>query len=83
MMIVNQLTGRYFRLRNELAAAYGSVPWNTGHIDRLTGELAAIEREMAAAATGYHHAVTASLSYNRPAARLVTLIAHQNRQETL
>ena len=47
-MSIDQLTGRYFRLRNELAAAYGSMPWNTGHTDRLTDELASIERERSA-----------------------------------
>lgn len=66
MMSVDQFTGRYFRLRNELAVAYGSVPWNTGHIDRLTGELAAIERQIAVADTGYHRAVTAPLAYTDP-----------------
>jgi hypothetical protein len=79
MMSVDQLTGRYFRLRNELAAAYASVPWNTGHIDRLTGELAAIEREIAALANGYRHAVTAPIAHTDP--RHIALIAHQNRQE--
>jgi len=51
-MNIEQLTGRYFRLRQELADAYASVPWNTGHIDRLANELAATEREMAAASVG-------------------------------
>lgn len=51
-MDIEQLTGRYFRLRQELADAYGSVPWNTGLIDRLTDDLAATERSMAAASVG-------------------------------
>lgn len=51
-MDIEQLTGRYFRLRQELAVAYGSVPWNTGLIDRLADELAETEREMAAASVG-------------------------------
>ena len=44
-----QLAGRYRRLSQELAVAHGSVPWNTGHIDRLTHDLVAIEREIGAA----------------------------------
>ena len=48
----DQLTGRYCRLQHELAVAYGSVPWNTGHIDRLTDELAETEREIAGANAG-------------------------------
>ncbi|HKW83495.1 MAG TPA: hypothetical protein VJN68_07040 [Burkholderiaceae bacterium] len=51
-MNIEQLTGRYFRLRQELAVAYASVPRNTGLIDRLIDDLAATEREMAAASVG-------------------------------
>ena len=47
-----QLTGRYLRLRQELAAAYSSVPWNTGHIDRLADDLVATERDIAATTLG-------------------------------
>jgi hypothetical protein len=43
-----QLIGRYFRLQQELAAAYGVVPWQSGRIDRLANELVATEREIAA-----------------------------------
>ena len=46
---IEQLAGRYRRLSQELAVAYGSVPWNTGHIDRLTHDLVATEREIGAA----------------------------------
>ncbi len=46
-MDIQQLTGRHLRLRRELAAAYASVPWNTGLVARLVKELAANEREMA------------------------------------
>lgn len=52
-MNIEQLAGRCLRLRQELAVAYSSVPWNTGLIDRLTDELAATERGMAAASLGY------------------------------
>lgn len=44
-----QLTGRQFRLKRELACAYSELPWNTGRIERLTGELAATELQLAAA----------------------------------
>ncbi len=47
-MNLEQLTGRYFRLKQEIAIAYGAVPWNIGRLDRLTHELAATEREIAA-----------------------------------
>ena len=52
VMNIEQLTGRYFRLRQELAVAYASVPRNTGLIDRLADDIAATEREMAAASVG-------------------------------
>ena len=52
VMNIEQLTGRYFRLRQELAVADASVPRNTGLIDRLADEIAATEREMAAASVG-------------------------------
>ena len=45
---LEQSTGRYFRLKQELAIAYGAVPWNSGRLDRLTNELAATECEIAA-----------------------------------
>jgi len=38
----------YNRLREELANAYSKPSWNASHIDRITRELAAIERLMAA-----------------------------------
>jgi hypothetical protein len=46
-MDLQQLTGRCFRLKQELATAYSVVPWNTGRIDRLTDDLASAEREIA------------------------------------
>ena len=53
-MNTDQIRGRYFRLQQELAAAYAFVPWNTGHIDRLTNELAHTERELATARADVH-----------------------------
>ena len=47
-MNFEQLTGRCLRLRQELLAAYGSSPRNGGRITRLSDELGAIEREIAA-----------------------------------
>jgi hypothetical protein len=47
-MDLEQLIGRHFRLQQELGIAYSAVPWQTGRIDRLTNELAATEREIAA-----------------------------------
>jgi hypothetical protein len=50
MMTDDQLTGKYARLRSELAAAYGEPAWSlgrTGRIDRIAGELAVIERTLA------------------------------------
>ena len=40
-----ELWGKHTGLRAELSAAYTS--WNTTHINRITSELAAIERRLA------------------------------------
>jgi hypothetical protein len=47
-MGLDQLTGRYRRLKQELAAAYAEEPWPTGRIDRLALDIAATERAIAA-----------------------------------
>lgn len=47
-MEFDQLTGRYIRLKQELAAAYSALPWRDGHIDRLADDLASIERQLSA-----------------------------------
>ncbi len=47
-MDLEQLTGRYVRLKQELAAAYNVEPWHRGRIDRLANELTATEHEIAA-----------------------------------
>ena len=47
-MDIEQLHGRYRRLKEELARAYSQRPWPVGQIDRLTAEIAAAEREIAA-----------------------------------
>ena len=49
-MTDNQLTGKYSRLRAELAAAHAESSWNpgrTGRIERIASELAEIERTLA------------------------------------
>lgn len=47
-MELEPLMGRYFRLRQELAIAYRSRPWQSARIDRLAEDLAATEREIGA-----------------------------------
>ena len=47
-MNLEQLTGRYFRLQQELATAYSVIPWSNGRINRLARDLAAAERAIAA-----------------------------------
>lgn len=46
-MELEQLMGRYFRLKQELSIAYRAQPWQSGRIDRLADDLAATEREIA------------------------------------
>ncbi len=47
-MDLDQLNGRYLRLKDELASAYAQQPWPTGRIDRLAEEIAQTERAIAA-----------------------------------
>ena len=47
-MHLEQLMGRYFRLKQELAHAYRERPWHGARIDRLADDLSATEREIAA-----------------------------------
>ena len=48
-MHLEQLMGKYRRLRAELDAAYGDGAWDTRRIDRIADEIAATERELAQA----------------------------------
>ena len=47
-MDLEQLMGRYFRLKQELASAYREQPWHGARVDRLADDLAATERQIAA-----------------------------------
>ena len=47
-MDLEQLIGRYSRLRQELSTAYRQQPWQSSRIDRLADDLAATERQIAA-----------------------------------
>ena len=46
-MSKRELLGKYKRLREELSAAYTEPSWETAHINRITSELAAVERLLA------------------------------------
>ncbi len=46
-MTLVQLTGRHFRLRQELAAAFSLLAWNTRRIDRLSNGVARTDRDIA------------------------------------
>ena len=47
-MDLEQLSGRYRRLKDELAALHGQQPAPEGRIERLTEEIAETERAIAA-----------------------------------
>lgn len=47
-MSLEQLMGRYFRLKQELEIAYSAQSWNGALIDRLANDLAAAEAAIAA-----------------------------------
>ena len=44
---LDQLMGRYLRLKRELSAAYLARPWNSAQIDRLVEQIADAERQIA------------------------------------
>ena len=45
-MGIDELTGKYERLKRELDAAYCASQWDAGHIDRITSDLAHLERSL-------------------------------------
>ncbi len=48
-MTLEQLVGKYMRLRAELSAAYASLSWNTRQINRLDTEITSTEKAIAEA----------------------------------
>ena len=46
-MNLEQLLGRYDRLKQELSFAYRARPWHSNRIDRLANDIAVAEREIA------------------------------------
>ena len=42
-----ELLGKHTRMREELSAAYAKPSWDTAHINRITSDLAVIERLLA------------------------------------
>ena len=46
-MSVDQLFGKYKRLKKDLSAAYSQPQWNAALVDRLVDEIGAVEREIA------------------------------------
>jgi hypothetical protein len=46
-MSVDQLFGKYRRLKKDLSAAYSQPQWNAALVDRLVDEIGAVERELA------------------------------------
>ena len=46
-MSVDQLFGKYRRLKKDLSAAYSQPQWNAALVDRLVDEIGEVEREIA------------------------------------
>jgi len=46
-MSVDQLFGKYKRLKKDLSAAYSQPQWNAALVDRLVDEIGMVERELA------------------------------------
>lgn len=46
-MELDQLVGRYLRLKQELSIAYKSQPWHGSQVDQIANEIARTEREIA------------------------------------
>ena len=46
-MSVDQLFGKYRRLKRDLAAAYSQPQWNAALVDRLVDEIAEVEKALA------------------------------------
>lgn len=46
-MSIDQLFGKYRRLKKDLSAAYSQPQWNAALVDRLVNEIGRIEQELA------------------------------------
>jgi hypothetical protein len=46
-MSVDQLFGKYKRLKKDLSVAYSQPQWNAALVDRLVDEIGVVERELA------------------------------------
>ena len=46
-MSVEQLFGKYRRLKKDLSAAYSQPQWNAALVDRLVDEIGQVEQELA------------------------------------
>ena len=51
-MKLQELNGRYQHLRTELDAAYAAPVWDSNRINRITEEMAPVERALASFACG-------------------------------
>lgn len=65
-MGLDQLMGRYSRLRQELAVAYRERPWHGARIDRLADDLVATERAIASSQPTDDHREGSSLGASAP-----------------
>ena len=43
----DELLGKHARLRKEISSAYAKPSWDAAHINRITSELATVERLLA------------------------------------
>ena len=48
-MKLEELMGKYMRLRAELSEAYAAASWNTDHLNRLGDDIASTEQALARA----------------------------------
>ena len=65
-MNLDQMIGRYLRLKEELAGAYSTIPWNVPRIDRLAREIASTEHAIHALRSASHASIPPQ--QHRPAA---------------
>lgn len=51
-MQLDELKGRYARLRSELDKAYAATVWDSNHINRITDEIVPVEYALASLQSG-------------------------------